>query len=71
VVKPTNAYKLLRVSYILYTVRFLHVSATSVARVSVRVKCLDLVKMYGNSPRTLFIRIMRKSEVMMKELPLF
>jgi hypothetical protein len=67
VVKPKNAYKRLRVTYILYIVCFLHVSATSVARV----KCLVVVKMYGNSPRTLFIRIMRKSEVTMNALPSF
>jgi hypothetical protein len=58
VVKSTNAYKRLIVSYILDIVCFLHVSATSVARV----KCFVVVKMYGNSPRMLFIRIMRKSE---------
>jgi hypothetical protein len=48
VVKPKIAYKCLRVSHIPYTVCFLHVSATSVARVNVRVKCLALEKMYGN-----------------------
>ena len=67
VVKPTNAYKLLRVSYILYIVCFLHVPATNMARV----KSLVLVKMNGNSQRTLFIRIMRKSDVTMNELPPF
>jgi hypothetical protein len=33
------------------------------ASVSVSVKCLVLVKMYGNKPRKLFIRIMRNNEV--------
>jgi len=41
------------------------------ARVIVSVKCLVLVKMYGNSPRKLFIKIMRNSDVRMKEFPLF
>jgi hypothetical protein len=67
VVKPTNAYKPLRVSCILYIECFLHVSAASVARV----KCLVLEKMYGNSPRNLFIGITRKIEVRMNELSSF
>jgi hypothetical protein len=41
------------------------------ARVSVRIKCLVLVKMYGNSPKKLFIRIMRNRDVRMNEFPLF
>lgn len=41
------------------------------AKFSGRVRCLFLVKMYGNSPRTLFVRIMRNSEVRMNEFPLF
>lgn len=41
------------------------------ARVNVRVRCLVLVKMYGNNPRKLFIKIMRNSDVRMNEFPLF
>jgi hypothetical protein len=41
------------------------------ARVSVSVKCLVLVKMYGNSPRKLFVKIIRKRDVRMNEFPLF
>lgn len=41
------------------------------ASVNVSVKCLVLVKMYGNRPRKLFIRIMRNNEVKMNEFPLF
>jgi hypothetical protein len=41
------------------------------ASVSVSVKCLVLVKMYGNRPRKLFIRIMRNNEVKINEFPLF
>jgi len=41
------------------------------ARVSVRIRCLVLVKMYGNSPKKLFIRIMRNRDVRMNEFPLF
>ena len=41
------------------------------ARVNVSVKCLVLVKMYGNSPRKLFIRIIRNSDVRINEFPLF
>jgi hypothetical protein len=41
------------------------------ASVRVGVKCLVLVKIYGNSPRKLFIRIIRNSEVRMNEFPLF
>lgn len=41
------------------------------ASVNVSVKCLVLVKMYGNNPRKLFIRIMRNNEVKMNEFPLF
>jgi len=37
----------------------------------VSVKCLVLVKMYGNNPRKLFARIMRNSDVKMNEFPLF
>ena len=39
--------------------------------VSVSVRCLVLVKMYGNSPRKLFIRIISNSDVRMNEFPLF
>lgn len=41
------------------------------AKVNVSVKCLVLVKMYGNSPRKLFIRIIRNSDVKINEFPLF
>jgi hypothetical protein len=41
------------------------------ASVSVRVRWLVLVKTYGNSPRKLFVRIMRNREVKMNEFPLF
>lgn len=41
------------------------------ASVNVSVKCLVLVKMYGNNPRKLFIRIMRNNEVKINEFPLF
>ena len=41
------------------------------ARVNVSVRCLVLVKMYGNSPRKLFIRIIRNSDVKINEFPLF
>lgn len=41
------------------------------ASVSVSVKCLVLVKMYGNSPRKLFIKIIRNNDVKINEFPLF
>jgi hypothetical protein len=41
------------------------------ASVSVSVICLVLVKMYGNSPRKLFVKIIRNSDVKMSEFPLF
>jgi hypothetical protein len=41
------------------------------ASVSVRARWLVLEKTYGNSPRKLFIRIIRDSEVKMNEFPLF
>ena len=41
------------------------------AKVSVSVKCLVLVKIYGNSPKKLFARIIRNSDVKMNEFPLF
>jgi hypothetical protein len=37
----------------------------------VSVRCLVLVKMYGNSPRKLFARINRNSDVRINEFPLF
>jgi hypothetical protein len=40
------------------------------AKVSV-IKCFVLVKMYGNSPRKLFVRVMRNGEVKMNEFALF
>lgn len=41
------------------------------ARVRVRVRWLVLVKMYGNSPRKLFVRIIKNREARMNEFPLF
>ena len=41
------------------------------ASVSVRIRYLVLVKMYGNSPKRLFIRIIRNRDVRMNEFPLF
>jgi hypothetical protein len=41
------------------------------AKVSVSVRCLVLVKIYGNSPRKLFIKIIRNSDVKINEFPLF
>ena len=41
------------------------------AKVNVSVKCLVLVKMHGNSPRKLFVRIIRNNDVKMNEFPFF
>ena len=41
------------------------------AKVNVSVKCLVLVKMYGNSPRKLFVKTIRNSDVTINEFPLF
>ena len=41
------------------------------AKINVSVKCLVLVDMYGNSPRKLFVRIIRNNDVKMNEFPLF
>ena len=41
------------------------------SKVSVIIKCFVLVKMYGNSPRKLFVRVMRNGEVKMTEFALF
>jgi hypothetical protein len=41
------------------------------ASVNVSVKCLVLVKMYGNNPRKLFIKIIRNRDAKMNEFPLF
>jgi len=41
------------------------------ASVKVSVKWLVLVKMYGNNPKKLFIRIIRNRDVRMNEFPLF
>ena len=41
------------------------------ARDSVRIRCLVLVKIYGNSPRKLFIKIIRNNDVRINEFPLF
>jgi hypothetical protein len=41
------------------------------AKVKVSVRCLVLVKIYGNSPRKLFVAFIRSSEVRMNEFPLF
>ena len=35
------------------------------------VRCLVLVKMYGNNPKKLFIRIIRNRDVRINEFPLF
>jgi len=37
----------------------------------VRIRCLVLVKIYGNNPKKLFIRIIRNRDVRMNEFPLF
>jgi hypothetical protein len=37
----------------------------------VSVKCLVLVKIYGNSPRKLFVKIIRNRDARMNEFPLF
>ena len=41
------------------------------ARVSVSVRCLVLVKIYGNNPKKLFVTIIRNNDVRMNEFPLF
>ena len=41
------------------------------AKVSVSVRCLVLVKIYGNNPRKLFIKIIRNNDVKMNEFLLF
>jgi hypothetical protein len=41
------------------------------ARVSVSVRCLFLVKIYGNNPTKLFVKIIRNSDVRIDEFPLF
>lgn len=41
------------------------------AKVNVSARCLVLVKMYGNSPRKLFIKIIKNSDARMNEFPLF
>jgi hypothetical protein len=41
------------------------------ARVNVSVRCLVLVKTYGNNPKKLFVKIIRKNNVMMNEFPVF
>jgi hypothetical protein len=41
------------------------------AKVSVSVRCLVLVKMYGNQPKKLFVKIIRNNDVRMNEFPLF
>jgi len=40
-------------------------------RFSVSVKCLVLVKIYGNNPRKLFVRIIGNSDIRINEFPLF
>ena len=40
------------------------------AKVSVRCRCLVLVKIYGNNPKKLFVRIIRNNDVKMNEFPL-
>ena len=49
-------------------IRIIHRSR---AKVNVSVKCLVLVKIYGNTPRKLFVRIIRNNVVKMNEFPLF
>ena len=44
---------------------------TGKARVNVSVRCLVLVKTYGNRPKKLFVKIIRNSDVRMNEFPLF
>ena len=39
------------------------------AKVNVRVKCLVLVKIYGNNPRKLFVGIIRNSDVRLNAFP--
>jgi len=39
--------------------------------VSVSVSCLVLVKIYGNNPKKLFVRIIRNNDVRMNDFPLF
>ena len=41
------------------------------ASVRVSVRCLVLVKMYGNSPKKLFVKIIKNKDVRMNEFPLF
>jgi hypothetical protein len=41
------------------------------AKVSVSVRCLVLVKMYGNSLRKLFVKIIRNSEGRINKFPMF
>jgi hypothetical protein len=52
----------------LNSINLSHIGRT---RVSVRVRCLVLVKMYGNNPKKLFVRIIRNRDVRMNEFPLF
>jgi hypothetical protein len=51
-----------------YSINVIHSGS---ARVNVSVRCLVLVKMYGNNPRKLFARINRNNDVRMNEFPLF
>jgi hypothetical protein len=41
------------------------------AKVSVSVRCLVLVQIYGNSPRKLFVKIIRNTEVRTNEFAFF
>ena len=41
------------------------------AKVNVSVRCLVIVKMYGNIPRKLFVKIIRNNDVRINEFPLF
>jgi hypothetical protein len=41
------------------------------AKVSVSIRCLVLVKMYGNKPRKFFVKIITNSDVRVNEFPLF
>jgi len=48
-----------------------NLSHSAMAKGSVSVRSLVLVKMYGNNPRKLFVKIKRNSEVRINEFPLF
>jgi len=41
------------------------------AKVNLSVRCHVLVKMYGKNPRKLFVKIIKKSEVRIKEISVY